>query len=137
MGLVLSLSGRIATVAGVLGLLAGCGGGVYLGWSSDDGNPWDDPPEVSLVASATRAAPGQPLRLAAAATDDRGIHQVQFYRVERDGASTRLGNDGSAPYEFDTTMPDTTAVEVQFYARAIDSNGQSTDSKTVSVQVQR
>lgn len=118
-------------------LLAGCGGGVYIGWSSDDGDFRDDPPVVNLVASVARAAPGQVLRLAAAASDDRVVDQVLFYRVERDGSSTRLGNDASAPYEFDTTMPDTSASEVQFFARAVDNAGQSTDSRTVTVQVQR
>ncbi len=116
-------------------LLAGCGGGLYIGIGDDNG--FDDPPQVSLVASAESAAIGQPLRLAAAASDDFGVQRVQFFRLERDGSATSLGNDSTDPYEWDTTMPDTGAAEVRFFARAFDTIGQRSDSRSVAVAVRR
>ncbi len=121
--------------AALTAALAGCGGGFYIGIGDDDG--FDDPPQVSLVASSGSAGIGQPLRLAAAATDDRGVQRVQFFRLERDGSATSLGNDSTAPYEWDTTMPDTAAAEVRFFARAFDTIGQRTDSPSIAVAVRR
>lgn len=123
-----------ALVLAAAALLAGCGGGLYIG-IGDDG--YDDPPQVSLVASSGSAAAGQPLRLAAAASDDFGVDRVQFFRIERDGSATALGTDSVAPYEWDTSMPATTANEVRFFARAFDGAGQRADSATVAVTLQR
>jgi hypothetical protein len=114
--------------------LAGCGGGLYIAVGDDD---FDTPPRVSLVASAERASPGQPLRLAAAASDDHGVQRVQFYRLEPGGGATLLGSDTGAPFDWDTTLPATSASEVRYYARAFDFGGQSSDSDTVTVTVQR
>lgn len=114
------------------GVLAGCGGGIYIGI----GSSFDDPPTVSVVANVAVAAPGQAVHLAAAASDDYGIDRVQFFRVEPDGAATQLGSDGSAPYEWDTTVPAGTGTgPLRFFARAIDSAGQRTDSAMVTVAV--
>lgn len=113
--------------------LSACGGGFYIG--IDDG--WDEPPQVSLVASASIASPGQALRLAAAASDDWGVDRVQFHRLDSDGRSTLLGTDRSPPYEWETIIPETAADRVRYYARAFDHAGQSTDSTIVIVTVQR
>lgn len=112
--------------------LPGCGGGLYLEIGDDD---WvnDDPPQVSLVASAATASAGATVRLAAAATDDIAVDRVQFYRVERDGASTLLATDRSAPYEIDTVLPAGTGGQWRFFARATDGRGQSTDSAEITI----
>ena len=49
----------LAAAAGFVALaaLAGCGGGVYIGY--DYGDDDDRPPQVSLAASPGAAAPGQ------------------------------------------------------------------------------
>ncbi|HSW04225.1 Ig-like domain-containing protein [Aquabacterium sp.] len=125
--------GWLATLA-IAGGLAACGGGLYIA-VGDDG--YDDPPQVNLVASSSSASPGQGVRLAAAASDDYGVQRVQFFRIEPDGAATALGSDGVAPFEWDTTLPATTANEVRYFARAFDDAGQATDSASIAVTVQR
>ncbi|MBA3592121.1 Ig-like domain-containing protein [Methylibium sp.] len=113
--------------------LAGCGGGFYLGDNFDDN---DDPPQVVLIVSPDIAEAGGEVRLRASASDDSGIDEVIFFRV--DGAvSTRLGSDETAPYELDTELPDDATAPVQFFARAIDNDGQSRDSDLFSVTVNR
>jgi Bacterial Ig domain len=108
--------------------LGGCGGGLFIGTTDDD-----QPPTVSLVAGSSSAAPRDVVRLAAAAVDDNGIGQVQFYRREDDGGNTLLGTDGTAPYELDFTVPSGTSTDLRFFARAIDDNDQDTDSALVTV----
>lgn len=115
--------------------LAGCGGGLYIGIG--DGGDFDDPPSVALTASATSLRGGQPLTLAAAASDDFGIDSVAFYRIEADGQFTRLGSDGQPPYTWDTVLPGAApGTVVRYFARAQDSGGQRTDSAPVEVTVQ-
>ena len=75
------------------------------------------------------------MRLVAAASDDFGVDRVEFFRVESDGSVTRLATDTSAPYQLDTTLPETTAVSVAYFARAIDDSDQASDSHRVSVSV--
>lgn len=124
----------MAACLGAAVLIAGCGGSLYIG-VGDDG--YDDPPQVSLVASTAQASPGQTLRLAAAASDDDGVQRVQFYRLEADGSANSLGSDSVAPFEIDTVLPATSAAEVRYFARAVDSIGQTTDSATIAVTVRR
>ncbi|MEW6706919.1 MAG: Ig-like domain-containing protein [Pseudomonadota bacterium] len=111
--------------------LAACGGGVWLGFGDRD-----DPPDVSLAAPPG-AAPGQTVRLAAAASDDFAVDYVAFYRFDDNGNSVYLGRDESAPYDWDAVMPNTSADRVRFLARAVDDVGQWADSETVSVAVLR
>jgi len=114
-------------------LLGGCGGGIYLGWSSDN----DSPPSVSLASGVTTAAPGQIVHLAAAASDDNGVAEVDFYRIDASGNTVLLGYDSAAPYAWDTTVPSASAgTVIRFFARAIDNAGQTTDSSTVAITVQ-
>lgn len=112
--------------------LAGCGGGVWIGF----GDPVDEPPDVGLVAPSS-AAVGQTVRLAAAASDDRRVVRVEFYRLDANGSAVHLGDDTSSPYEWSAVMPSTTADSVSFFARAYDDGGQSSDSASVSVVVTR
>jgi len=113
----------------VAAAVAGCGGGVYIGFGG-----YDDVPSVSLAASATHAAPGQTLRLAAAASDDDYVVEVVFYRVESDGSLSFIGADGSASYGWDAVMPNAARGSTVFFAaRATDSAGQRSDTATVAV----
>jgi len=113
-------------------LLAGCGGGIYLELGPDD-----DPPAVSLAVGSDSAAPGQAVHLAAAASDDDVVDEVKFYRLEAQGGQSYLGRDVDPPYEWNATMPDVaTGTPVSYFARAIDSAGQVTDSDTVTVTAQ-
>jgi hypothetical protein len=113
---------------------AGCGGGIYLGLGY--GDDLDQPPAVALTASVDAALPGATVRLAAAATDDFGVDEVQFLRRNDDGSDTALGRDGSTPYEFDITVPAVPAGTVlRYLARAVDGARQSTDSALVAITV--
>lgn len=114
-------------------LLTSCGGGIYIGWGGDD----DRAPQVSLVASTALAAPGQTITLMAAASDDFGVDRVQFFRIDGSGNAVALGSDGVAPYQFDTTMPNTSASTVRYFARAFDEGDQYNDSDSVTVMVLR
>lgn len=123
---------RVALLASAAAL-AGCGGGLWIGYSDVD----DDPPEVSLVAGSSSAEPGELLRLSAAASDDGFVERVRFYRIDDDGSTLFLGDDFGSPYQVETTMPSTTAARVRYFARAFDDFGQWRDSDVVSVTVLR
>lgn len=120
---------RLAALTAALPLLlAGCGGGVYLEFSDDD------PPEVDLATSTSRAFPGETVRLSAFATDDDFVVEVAFYREESDGSLTLLGIDDRAPFQWNATMPDVPRnVVVYFAARAYDSVGQRSGTATAAV----
>lgn len=125
-----TVSGMALAAAGLA--LSACGGSVAIGFGYDGRN--DRPPSASLAVSPDAAAPGQAVRLAAAASDDFGVDAVEFYRLDAGGA-TLLAADGSAPYQIDTAVPSGAAGRVQFFARAIDGEGQRGDSAVVSVSV--
>lgn len=112
-------------------VLAGCGGGIFIGIGDDN----DEPPSVSLVVDVDMASPGQTVRLAAAASDDFCLDDVAFYRLAPDGSARLLGNDGARPFEWDAVIPDEGRPQVQFFARAHDCHGQASDSALVTVQV--
>jgi hypothetical protein len=112
--------------------LAGCGGGLFVGFG-EVGFFDSSPPEVSL-ATASSARPGDTIRLSAAAADDFGIDQVAFFRDEGIDV-VLLGADGDAPYEQDTQIPLNAVGSVQYFARATDIDGNVTQSATVSVTV--
>ncbi|TXC67122.1 hypothetical protein FSC37_19540 [Piscinibacter aquaticus] len=122
---------RFAPLAAAL-LLAGCGGGIYLGW----GGGYDDgAPSVSITTAQTSVAAGGVLRVVAAASDDdSGIDEVAFYRV--DGSiDTRLGSDGSAPYEWNVLVPADGRTTVSVFAQARDGAGNSASSTLLTVAV--
>jgi hypothetical protein len=110
--------------------LAACEAGLYFGIGPDD-----DPPSVSLVATATSAAPGERIGLVAAASDDYRVDDVSFYRVESNGGNTLLARDSTDPFSVETVMPSGAVSTVQFFARARDDAGQERDSALVSVAV--
>ena len=85
------------------------------------------------MPSARRCSPPSCSALAAAASDDLAVQSVAFFRLDG-GTATLLGADGAAPYEWDTALPAGAIGNVQFFARATDDAGQSTDSAAVSVR---
>ncbi len=114
------------------GLIAGCGGGLVIGIGPDD-----DPPSVSLAASATSAAAGGSVSLHAQASDDDYVLEVVFYRLDAAGGTTRLCTDAVASYDCSGPIPASAprGSTVGFFARAYDSIGQPRDSAVVSVTV--
>ncbi len=111
--------------------LTACGGGVYFGW----GPGGDQAPSVSLTAAVTSAAPGESIRLVAAATDDFGVDSVALWRIARDGSAEEVSSDSAWPWEFTTTIPADASGSVRYFARATDDVGQQSDSGTVTVVV--
>lgn len=113
-------------------LLAGCGGGLFIGW----GNYGDtSAPSVSIATAQTSVAAGGTLRVVAAASDnDSGIDEVAFYRFDG-SVATRLGSDGSPPYEWDVAVPADGRTEVSVFARARDGAGNEADSSVLAVTV--
>ncbi|WP_119155955.1 hypothetical protein [Caldimonas tepidiphila] len=114
--------------------LSACGGGVWIGIGDgiDDGGV----PSVSLAVSPSVAAPGQFVRLAAAATDTHGIEQVLFYRVDN-GAPVLLFADNQYPYEIDTATPQDGRAGVQYFAQAVNHRGRRSDSAWQTVTLRR
>lgn len=110
--------------------LSGCYVGVSYTWTDDE------PPSVSLSASPGEAAPGTTITLTASAHDDDAVERVEFFRMGGSGA-VYLGSDFSAPYTFETRLPETSAGSVSYFARAVDRWGQRSDSDWVRVSVLR
>lgn len=123
---------RLAATAAITLLLAGCGGGLYLGW----GNCCDGgAPSVSITTAQASVAAGGSLHVVAAAADnDSGIDEVAFYRVDG-GIDTRLGSDGSAPYAWDVPVPADGRSSVSVFARARDGAGNTADSNRLTIAV--
>jgi hypothetical protein len=125
--------GRRLVAAGLL-LVAGCGGGVFLGVQLGDSG--DQPPNVALSSAVTEAPAGASVRLVAAASDDFGVDAVAFYRQEAAGPSTLLANDPLSPYQTDTVIPASPVGTVwRYFARAFDGAGQHSDSAVVEITV--
>jgi len=113
-------------------LVAGCGGGLFIGF----GCCGDDiAPSVQLVADVSSAAPGAAVELIAAAADENGIDSIAFYRLDASGNAFLLGTDGSSPYHWSTTIPIGAAGSVRYFARATDIPGNRADSNIVTVNV--
>lgn len=124
---------RLAAAASLsVALLAGCGGSLSIGIGDD----WDDPPEVEIDTAVDRVAPGGVLRVVAAATDDYGVDDVEFYRRD-DDRWTLIVRDRSRPFDADVPVPDDGRTEIEVFARATDDAGQSRDSASLVVAVVR
>ena len=113
--------------------LAGCGGGISIGVGSRFGFD-DTPPSVNVTTAATSVAAGQLVRFVAAATDDNGVAHVSFYRLDAGGA-VLLGSDSLEPYEWTAVAPADGRASLVVFARAVDHDGNTADSPTVSVTV--
>lgn len=124
-------------------------GGNYTDYWYNDGSGWElragtqaidfeakigvnpIPPTVTITAPTDGgfAVAGNPLTISANAADPDGwISKVEFYV---DG--TKVGEDTTPPYSYTWTagLP----ANIIIYAKAIDSQGQSTESSPVGVQV--
>ena len=125
----------IATLVSALAV-AGCGGGVFLGFEFGDDDFNDHFPAVSLAADTSSAPAGAAVQLIAAASDPNGIDSVAFFRLDPiGGGATLLGADGASPYQWGTTIPVTASGSVSFFARATDGFGNQADSEVVTVTV--
>jgi hypothetical protein len=127
---------RSLVATGLLAALAagsGCGGGLVIGIGPDD-----DPPSVSIAASATAAPPGGSVSLNAQASDDDYVLEVVFYRLDAGGGTTRLCIDTVASYDCSGPIPANAqrGSTVGFFARAYDSVGQARDSTVLSINVE-
>ena len=112
-------------------LLAGCGGGLYIGIGGGD----DNPPAVSIATAQTSVAAGGTLHVVAAASDNEsGIDEVAFYRLDFN-VEVRIGSDGSPPYEWDYVVPDDGRTSMRVFARARDGAGNLADSTVLDVPV--
>lgn len=123
-----------AVLAAVCALLSACGGGISIGFGIDDFDR--TPPSVSIAASPGSVAPGQPIRLVAAAADENGIDVVGFFRLDN-GQAQPLGTLGRPPYELTVTAPTDGRSVVSYFARAIDNIGNRADSARVDVVITR
>lgn len=114
-------------------VLAGCYGGVEIGFDYSDHD--DARPAVSLVASADPVTQAGTLTLNAAASDDRGVVQVAFYRLDAGGTSVLLGTDAIAPYQWPIAVTRNDNGQWYYYARATDTAGQSAESSVLGVTI--
>lgn len=129
---------RLAAALTAAGALAGCGGGLYLGY--EWGGDWDDgPPRVSLSPLPSPVQGGGTLVLGAAASDADGVVRVEFWRFEAAGwlllGSVSTPPTGSSTYQWTTVVPRDGRPSVSYLARAWDRTGRSGDSGVVSAAV--
>ena len=120
---------RTAALAGAL-LLAGCGGGFYVGIDGEDD------PDVELAAVPGTVTSGGTVELQASVDGGTGfIVEVRFYRV--DGSSlVFLGSDTASPYRLNVTAPTvTSSTTVEYVARAWDEFNNRGESDGVTVTV--
>lgn len=111
--------------------LAACGGGVWLGF----GDGFDDfPPVVNLAAAVVSVQAGQSARFVAAASDENGIDEVAFYRVDAT-ESVLVARDTTAPYEAMVPAPADGRTTLSVFARATDDFGNQADSAVVTITV--
>ena len=90
---------------------------------------------MTLATSATSVAPGQVVRVVAAASDESGIDSVLFYRVDGANATTALGTDASAPYEWLVVAPTDGRNTLSVFAHAVDNQGNTADSAVLSIAI--
>lgn len=131
-----SIASRLSTLGVVLvtaGLLAGCGGGVFLGYTYVDDPYLDAPPQVQISPIPAVVEVGGTLVLGASAADEDGIDEVAFYRIDGRFA-TFLGADLTPPYQAATVIPGDRGL-VSYFARATDRAGRQSDSQVVSATV--
>lgn len=111
--------------AAALGLLLnGCS-------SSEDS---ENAPSVTLAATPTSAAAGAIVLLIAVASDDQGVSEVRFYRVDS-GSNTLLGTLNTSPYQLQATLPANATGSVAYFARAVDADDNTTDSNQAAVTI--
>ena len=116
----------------MLGVLAGCGGGVYIDVPIYNGPP----PEVALAVAPTAGSRGEAVQLAAAVTASNGVQYVSFYRIDF-GFSTLLGRLSDRPFQWGTSIPIDAGSSVTYFVQACDLAGLCTSSQPVTIGVFR
>lgn len=117
--------------AGIALALAGCGGGVSVGYVDDGTGP---PPSIALTAATDAAYAGDRVELDASVRASNGVDTVTFYRSDGDGP-TRLGTLGSSPWSWVVDMPPVGGVTVFYFAEVCDFAGYCRDSNDVAIDV--
>ncbi len=88
-------------------------------------------PTVSILSSQTSITSETSIKLLAAASDNVGVVKVVFFE-----GSTKLGEDGSQPYEFNLNLDSSDNGSHTFIAKAVDAAGnEASDDVTVSVSI--
>jgi len=116
----------------VLLALGVCYGSVVIDLGSDGR---DTRPIVVLAISADVVTQAGPLTLIASVSDDHAVDHVEFFQLDPEGASVRLGQVDASPYRWTLSIDRRANGQQYFFARAVDDAGQSADSAVVSVQV--
>ncbi len=91
-------------------------------------------PSVTLATTPTSAAAGAVVTLIAVASDDVGVSEVRCYRVDS-GANTLLGTLNTSPYQLQATLPANATGSVAYFARAVDTDDNTTDSNQAAVTI--
>jgi hypothetical protein len=107
-------------------LIAGSGGG------GGGGTPTDNPPSVSITSPAGGATVSGTITVAASASDDNGVTQVEF-RV--DGSAIGTDTDGTNGWSVDWDTSGATDGGYSLTAVATDTANQTATSAAVSVTV--
>lgn len=94
----------------------------------------DEGPSVTLATTPTSAVAGATVTLIAVASDDQGVSEVRFFRVDS-GGSTLLGTLNTSPYQLQATLPANATGSVAYFARAVDTDGNTTDSNQAAVTI--
>lgn len=88
-------------------------------------------PTVSVSSSQTSVTSATSIKLSATASDNVGVVKVAFF----DGSS-KLGEDGSQPYEFNVSLDSSDNGSHTYIAKAVDAAGnEASDDVTVSVNI--
>jgi hypothetical protein len=91
--------------------------------------------EVTLYPSISSGSVGTSFALSAEVESDNGIKEVSIYRTTSN-SELLLATFNSKPYLLQTTIPAGTAgTTIEYMARAIDDEDQTTDSAKVSITV--
>ncbi len=126
----MSAARRAAVLATAL-VLGGCGGGFNDFFANSRGPE----PTIALAVAPNPALRGQTLQLVAAATGDPAIDEVAFFSVGTDGALTRLGSLGTAPFVWTQRVASDASDTLRYQARVTDSRGRTADSLVADVPI--
>lgn len=119
----------------LLGVLAGCGGGLFFNIGDVDDDDDGQAPTIALTVNPSSAAAGATVTLTASASDADGIESVTFFRLDDDDARVLLSAVGTQPFQLNVIVPTDATGQVRFVARATDNAGDRADSSAVTVTI--
>lgn len=111
--------------------LGGCSGSLFIGVDNRHDGP---PPTIALTATPSSLTQAGTLTLGTSITASAPLAEVRFYQTTARGA-VLLGTRTLDPFQFTLAIDRTSNGTLAFYATAIDANGQSADSATITVVV--